>query len=567
MMRIWNRWPVVLLAALVLGTGARAQDCEFEFEDVCVELPNGLPTPDRELRVDVTVSGPVPGEGRLFYRPTGSDAYAFVEPDLEGNRYIISIPAEAVTVRGLDVYGTYVSADGEEFSYPEENPAEDPIHISTYIGSFTSPAELPARDYRMISVAVDVGPGSVLDVLGDDLGTPDVARWRLLRWDPSTQSYGEFPNVTNSFANGAAFWIITSDGGTFDVDLVESTNPDSLPVIALVPGANQIGNPYAFPVAWDDVLAASGLEVADIGRPMAFDGVSPYVPVDVLEPWTGYFVFNETGESLSLSVPDREAGLLRVPRSDAQATYAVRVSAASGAYRDTLNVMGFASAAQGGRDRLDLAEPPPIGEHVRVSVMDGGARWMRSLKPESADGAAWDFEVAATDGLLDDGPRRVSLDLRETGVRPSGFDLYVIDQDRGTAVELVDGTLDITLNEDRPVRHFRLIAGTEAFAQSESEGAPLSPTAFALAPGYPNPFAAQTTLRYQLDARGTATLEVFDLLGRRVRVLTDGEQTAGAHTATWDGRDAAGRRVANGVYLVRLRSADASATRRVSVLR
>jgi hypothetical protein len=123
------------------------------------------------------------------------------------------------------------------------------------------------------------------------------------------------------------------------------------------------------------------------------------------------------------------------------------------------------------------------------------------------------------------------------------------------------------LNEDRPVRHFRLIAGTEAFAQSESEGAPLSPTAFALAPGYPNPFAAQTTLRYQLDARGTATLEVFDLLGRRVRVLTDGEQTAGAHTATWDGRDAAGRRVANGVYLVRLRSADASATRRVSVLR
>lgn len=567
MTRMWIQGLIVLLAALVLGTEARAQNCYFEFENVCVELPNGLPSPGRELRIDVTVSGPIPGEGRLFYRPTGSGPYASVEPEQEGNRYIISVDSSAVTIRGLDIYGTYVSADGEEFSYPEENPAEDPLHITTYIGSFTSPVELPARAYRMISAAVDVGPGSVLDVLADDLGTPDVARWRLLRWNPANQNYDEFPNVTDSFADGAAFWIITADGATFDVDLVESTNPDSLPGIALAPGANQIGNPYAFPVAWTDVLAASGLDEAALGRPLEFDGVSPYVPVDVLEPWTGYFVFNDTGEALRLSVPDREAGLLRTSGEEARATYAVRVSAASGAYRDTLNVMGFAPAARSGHDPLDLAEPPSIGEHVRVSVIDGGVRWMRSLKPESADGAAWDVEVTATDGLLDDGPRRVSLDLLETGVRPAGFGLYVIDRDRGTAVELADGVLDITLDDERPVRHLRLIAGTEAFAQAESEGAPLSPTDFALAPGYPNPFTAQTTLRYQLDARGPATLEVFDLLGRRVRVLVDGEQTAGSHVAEWDGRDAAGRPVANGVYLVRLRTADASATRRVSVLR
>lgn len=581
MTKIMLRSSLAALAALVLSTGAQAQECLLEdvIDDrvVCVELPNGIPAPGRELRVEVTVDGPVLGEGSVFYRPTGTDStqYVRVVPRLEGNRYSAAIPGEAVTIRGLDLWGTYTSEDGEEFTYPEggrDVASRDPAHVTTFIGSFTSPVELSARTYRMISVAADVGASSVADVLEDDLGAPNVARWRLLRWNPASASYDEFPSGTDSFRDGAAFWIITADGGTFDIDASESTNPgngdQSLPPgIALEPGANQIGNPYAFPVAWDDVLEESGLDEGSVGRPMAFDGISPYVPVDVLEPWTGYFVENNTGQALSLTVPDREAGLAEAPVRDDEPTFAVRVSAASGAYRDTLNVMGFAPEAQPGRDRFDLAEMPPIGEHLRVTVVDGRAEWMRSIKPLSTDGAAWDLDVTATPGLLDDGPREVSLSLLEMGVRPVGFELFVIDRDRGTAVALVDGTIDVTLSADQPVRHLRLIAGTEAFAQSESEGAPLSPTTFALAPTYPNPFASQTTIRYRLESRGTATLEVFDLLGRRVRVLADGGRGAGPHTAEWDGRDAAGRLVANGVYLVRLRTGDASATRRVSVLR
>jgi hypothetical protein len=552
---------VLLLAALVLSAGARAQDCDFEFEDVCVELPNGIPTPGRALSVVVTVSGPVPGDGRLFYRPTGGGSYAEIVPAQAGNRYSVSVPAEAVTVRGLDVYGSYLSADGEEFFYPEENPVEDPIHVPVYIGSFTIPVELQAREYRMISVAANVGTASVVDVLEDDFGVQDVARWRLIRWNPATNSYDELPNVTNSFSDGAAFWIITADGGTFDIDVSESTNPDSLPAITLAPGLNQIGNPYAFPVAWDAVRGARA-----IGSLLEFvPENNSYREATTLEPWTGYFVENFEGTAVSLAVPDQESvgGAAQGPET----SYAVRVEARAGEYVDSNNVVGFAAAATPGHDRLDLGEPPPIGAHVGVSVVEQGRRAMRSLKPPSADGAMWDLEVTATAGLLDDGPRQVSLTLREEDVRPAGFDLYVIDRDRGTAVALTDGALDLTLSAEQPVRRLRLIAGTEAFASAESEGAPLSPTAFALAPGYPNPFAAQTTISYQLEERGAATLEVFDLLGRRVRVLAEGEQSAGSHTIAWDGRDAAGRPVANGVYLVRLRTGDASATRRVSVLR
>ena len=559
-----------LLAVLALGgslgAGARAQACDFEFEGGCINLPNGIPVPGRTLSVEVTLLVPVPGDVTVFYRPTGSGDYETLIPEQQGATFADSIPAAAVTVRGLDIYGTYSSA-GQILTFPDvEDPAENPIHVPAYIGSFEIPLTLPARDYRMVSVAANVGTASVVDVLSDDFGAPAPARWRLVRWNPEIGedgAYEELPEGTDSFADGAAFWLVTANGGTFDIDVAESTNPDSIPTITLLPGWNQIGNPYAFPVAWDAVRGDRA--VGPLMEYVPADGT--YMPTDVLQPWTGYFVHNPEGEPLALEVPDREAvggETIQAPET----SYAIHIEARSGDYSDLNNVVGFASAVASGADRLDLGEPPPpMGARLRASVVDEGRRWMRSLKPQRADGEFWDLEVAATDGLLADGPRRVTLSLAEDGTRPAGFGLYVIDRDRGTAVLVTDGAFSITLDEATPVRQLRLIAGTEAFARTGSEGAPLEPTAFALDAGYPNPFADQTTMDYRLDARGPATLEVFDLLGRRVRVLVDGEQAAGSHTAEWDGRDGAGRSVANGVYLIRLRAGDASATRRVSVLR
>ena len=47
-------------------------------------------------------------------------------------------------------------------------------------------------------------------------------------------------------------------------------------------------------------------------------------------------------------------------------------------------------------------------------------------------------------------------------------------------------------------------------------------------------------------------LEIFDLAGRRLGTLVDGERPAGAQVAAWDGRDDEGRAVAAGIYFVRL---------------
>lgn len=68
----------------------------------------------------------------------------------------------------------------------------------------------------------------------------------------------------------------------------------------------------------------------------------------------------------------------------------------------------------------------------------------------------------------------------------------------------------------------------------------------------PNPFNPTTTLHFSLAREGMARLSIHDLAGRRVRVLHEGTLPAGAQRFAWDGRDAAGRALASGVYLARL---------------
>ena len=87
-----------------------------------------------------------------------------------------------------------------------------------------------------------------------------------------------------------------------------------------------------------------------------------------------------------------------------------------------------------------------------------------------------------------------------------------------------------------------------------------------LAPNAPNPFNASTLIPYRLDASGPVRLEIYNLLGQRLRTLVDEAQTAGAYRVRWDVRDGRGAAVAAGVYLVRLHYPGGAQTRRMLYL-
>jgi subtilisin family serine protease len=79
----------------------------------------------------------------------------------------------------------------------------------------------------------------------------------------------------------------------------------------------------------------------------------------------------------------------------------------------------------------------------------------------------------------------------------------------------------------------------------------------------PNPARDSATLAFQLGRGQDVQVGIYDLRGRRLRAFALGQLGPGAHTVAWDGRDADGRNVAAGLYLVRLRTPEQQETRKL----
>ncbi len=100
------------------------------------------------------------------------------------------------------------------------------------------------------------------------------------------------------------------------------------------------------------------------------------------------------------------------------------------------------------------------------------------------------------------------------------------------------------------------------YTQATAAEVPASPAGFRLLPAYPNPFREATTIVYEVGEPEHVTLEVFDVLGRRVARLVDGPRAPGRHRATFVAPDRAG-----GLYVYRLRAGEAVAHGRVARIR
>jgi Outer membrane protein Omp28 len=72
---------------------------------------------------------------------------------------------------------------------------------------------------------------------------------------------------------------------------------------------------------------------------------------------------------------------------------------------------------------------------------------------------------------------------------------------------------------------------------------------------YPNPLETRSTISFNLLETGHVVVDVYSLTGQKIAILADDITNAGMHSVYWDGSDAAGRPVANGMYILRLTTA------------
>ncbi len=158
------------------------------------------------------------------------------------------------------------------------------------------------------------------------------------------------------------------------------------------------------------------------------------------------------------------------------------------------------------------------------------------------------------------------LALSET-IHPDSVETYIPGQNDHSEVEYYILAKDYTGRRQTrpmaaPVDLYSFDTGETRLSDADT------PTALpSLAQNYPNPFNPSTTIRFQLPERSRVTLSIYDVSGREVARLIDGEQGEGIHMVSWQGLDREGREVGSGVYFYSLKADGLEITRKMILIR
>jgi hypothetical protein len=551
---------------------------------VTLSGPDTPPSPGDPTAVDVTLPSTfTPDTGTLHYRSAGARSYQTTSlsfSDLPSNTeqtISVSVPTEAIGKRGVQYFftlkGPLPSGPGTaEFLVPDTSSTY-PAFFPTRTDQLQAEGPFRAETYRMLTIPAALPTRSAVEVLEQQYGPYDATTWRLARWAPQDASYRTGTSVA-PLQSGEAAWLITETGDSFTVRDAQAPDAAAPQPISLNPGWNQIGNPFGFPVAW-----ASVERPASVRAPVTYDASRPpgqryQFDASTLQPWRGAFVYNMADTSVTVRVPPVRAPDSKATASpSATASSSYRLALRPVAHRNGQRLaarpvqLGFAAGARQGFGPQDRPQPPGIGQQVRLSAISAdGPALTRNLKPPSTEGAVWTLTLGLPN-QEEQSPQDVSLVLDEKAPRPDDFQLYVLDQTQNRRLAVTGRSVELTLTPNQSTRRLRVLVGTEAFAKQHSESTSLTITDTKLRPNAPNPFDESTTIFYQLAQQQRVTLQVYDLLGRRVRTLVDRSQEQGLHQVEWRADGAGGQPIASGVYLVRMQAGSYTATEKMTVVR
>ncbi|MCK6559974.1 leucine-rich repeat domain-containing protein [candidate division KSB1 bacterium] len=516
----------------------------------------------------------------LHYRVGGDSLYQSLSM-IRGVDGAISdtIPGGAITSRGLE-YFISTAYDSQLATYPEEEAAAKPKVMRVRTLALTSKWSTVDSVYQMISVPNQLQKMSAREVFREyfkKFPNYDKRDWRLLRWvdddTPGDLDYAEYPNV-DSLTPGLGFWLITKESQpAIAVGEAISLPTDTTFELALRKGWNQIGTPFDFAIDWREVKKPAGMEADTLWvyRCDNKDGDKSYYPLlDAhMKPWQAYFVKSEVDAVLKIPPhaatrpAQKSIGPLAAARALQPGEWLLRLSASAGNHVDPDNYAGCLSTAAEGRDAHDFSEPPLLPGFVALSFLpderqQDAQRYAGDFRPPSVNGKAFDFAVS---NARRDVP--IMLRLEEAWNLPQDWQAMLHDVSTERTVVLSSGGEYIFYLQGSQPHRFKLAVGADDFLRNQDPGFAPLPSRPELSQNFPNPFNPATTVRYSLPTAEFVRVNVYDGTGRLVRTLAEGWRSAGHYTAKWDGRDAAGGRLASGVYFIRMEAGAVVVRRKV----
>ena len=154
------------------------------------------------------------------------------------------------------------------------------------------------------------------------------------------------------------------------------------------------------------------------------------------------------------------------------------------------------------------------------------------------------------------------IDFQDFTVLACAFqadELIQIDASTGAVLkryQVGDGPAHLTINYGDPSGNF--ISDVEEKTRAKD---------FTLFQNYPNPFNSRTYIRFALSSRSQVKIEIFNILGQKIRTLIDENSGSGFREVSWDGKDDKGRQSSSGIYFYKIKTEKFSRSRKMLLLK
>ncbi|MEX0662974.1 MAG: right-handed parallel beta-helix repeat-containing protein [Balneolaceae bacterium] len=319
--------------------------------------------------------------------------------------------------------------------------------------------------------------------------------------------------TTESLEHSKGYWIKTK---TFDTEIIPAVGVglDSTSVI-LNKGWNLIGS-------LSDTISVSVLKDVDevlTNAPVYSFSNNQYEETKQIIPNSGHWIFASDSGRVDLSIysvePDPTKGA-EAGKVESKIDDGPKIKFTSGDESSEIIVSNEYLSAE---DRYPFMLPPISPDPILDIRTTDHTRLMNN-EPTQLELRSVNFPVhVEVEGLEENFEYAYRLTVEKEGEQ--------------RAIDLVPGQPNV-LSEEYDYISLEKIHVDELITEHK------------LMPNYPNPFNPTTTIHYQVREQSDVKIEVYDVIGRRVQILADGNQFSGEYRVNFDARN-----LASGVYLIR----------------
>jgi hypothetical protein len=450
-------------------------------------------------------------------------------------------------------------------------PTSLAVDIARAFGEASGP-----EDYRLVALP-GVPDTSLAASISGEAGTEWQAYQEtgeeLKRYDGS----GEF-----AFQKGQGFWLTSQQEWVLQDSIETAPLKDSTTAIPLNDGWTIVANPLEVAVSFGALNAANG---GDLEALWPFRGAFSDTSAVFKSAKRGqaYYLFNRDSNRDSLQVP--HPALTTIGGEKAPKTRVQRVASSDSKGTAPTTLALSARPVEEGSDNVSTNASEATST-VRLGLAgDGKTRSLRAPPSRLEATSLRIIRSGQKDGIQQNGQKERFLmtDRRRAEGEGETFRLQLesqvggpvavqargADSLKGRSVALIDRSQEKTydLQDTSPIqielgekkRRLEVAVGTESYVEGKREE--VLPEEVRLT-SYPNPARRQATVEYALPEAREVTLQVYDVLGRRVATLDKGRKDAGRHQV-----DLRTGRLSSGVYFGRLEAGGQTRTQKITVVR